>query len=228
MITDKKIQLFCIHHAGGSNFFYNPLKEHLPSNIEWIPIDISGHGRRSKEPLYTSFDVIRRDVLQKILQECRAPFAIFGHSFGGLLAYMCAQSLRENNLPLPSQLFLSSPASHGSILTPTTHLPSKDFFSHIQSLGGLPDSSISKELLDFLEPLLRADLQALEEWESPLYPALSIPITVFIGTKENEDEIRTYAHKTQGDFTIQRFEGNHFYMQDNWEDLAHIICEKLC
>lgn len=228
MLENKKIQLFCLAHAGGSTYFYQRLKNALPKYIEYIPIDIAGHGKRLKEPLSTSFDEIIKDATQAILKKCQKPFAIFGHSFGGLLAYMCAHSLRDKKLTEPCHLFLSSPAILEKKQPPISHLPREVFFERMFEFGGIPASSMSEELLEYIEPIIRADFQALEECKSYIYHALSIPITILASTFDmQENDFKIYAHKTHGDFTMHIFEGNHFYIQDNWENIAHIIDKEL-
>lgn len=60
----NKLKLFCIPHAGGLACYYNEWKLMMKerSDIEVYPIELSGKGSRSDEPLYHSIEEASRDI----------------------------------------------------------------------------------------------------------------------------------------------------------------------
>lgn len=59
------------------------------NSIEFIPIEYSGRGSRIGETLFANLNEMVDDVYKQILihiNECEK-YSIFGHSFGGLVAF---------------------------------------------------------------------------------------------------------------------------------------------
>ncbi|MFH4077473.1 thioesterase domain-containing protein, partial [Acinetobacter baumannii] len=79
----SKIKLFCFHHAGGSSSAYYNWKDYLNKDIEIIPIELAGRGKRLKVPVYTSMEEAVLDIYDLMKPNLDgSPFAIFGHSVG--------------------------------------------------------------------------------------------------------------------------------------------------
>lgn len=104
--------LFCIPHAGGSAAYYAKLTAALPEHVRLHRIELPGRGRRHKERLQTDLTALVADIMAHISPVATTmPYALFGHSMGGLLAYLCAQHARAEGLPLPRTLFISASAT---------------------------------------------------------------------------------------------------------------------
>ena len=81
--------LFCIPHAGGNTAFYARFNEFFPAWITVRPLELPGKGRRCRERLLTSMESMGRDLLEQIRSAAHTgPYALFGHSMGGLLAFL--------------------------------------------------------------------------------------------------------------------------------------------
>jgi surfactin synthase thioesterase subunit len=228
-----KTTLYCIPHAGGSAAFYARLIGLLPQSVDCRPLELPGRGRRSREPLATGMDDLARDLLHH-MDPHSAPWAIFGHSMGALLALLCAQKARKRGLPAPVALIVSGAASPSQWATrrprPMSTLSSRELWQRVAGIGGLPDCvAASGELLRYLEPILRADFAALEAWTPVAAEPLSTPITAFFGQDDvvSEEEGRLWSRMTAGAFRLRMFPGGHFYLQERWEDLAAHIAGAL-
>ncbi len=227
--------LFCIPHAGGSATYYAQLKRFLPHHISFIPLELAGRGRRSREPLATSMDVIARDLLAHIAPVARTtPYAIFGHSMGALLALLCTLQARTESLPLPQAIFLSAcappdmPRHRPDV--PISSLTPAQLWEHVESLGGIPPCiSASAEFRSYLEPVLAADFTAIESWQPRPVPPLPVPITIFLGDQDalEEHSARAWRQYTTGAFSTHTFSGHHFYLQDHWAALAAFMSQTL-
>ena len=228
-------KLFCIPHAGGSATYYSRFKDFFSEGIDVRPLEMAGRGRRCRDPLSTSMDTISGDLFAQIEPVARScPYALFGHSMGALLALLCALRAREKNMPLPEALFVSACATPDNFLTksptPVSLFPPDQLWRHIRDLGGLPPAvAMSKELCQYLEPILYADFTALDTWRPADIDPLPVPITVFLGSEDllRESKACEWSKLTTREFSIHSFTGNHFYLQDNWAALAALIEQTL-
>lgn len=226
-------RLYCIPHAGGGAAFYTPLGEHLPPTVQCLPLELPGRGRRHREPLPTCMDAMARDLLAG-MEPLSAPYALFGHSLGALLALLCAMQAREAGLPLPQALFLSSaaaPVDWAENRPPSLAARSSaELWERVASLGGLPESlAASEDFLRYYERIIRADLAALEAWRPGPMAPLPAPLTVFLGQGDmvTEQQGRQWQRLTSGAFRLRLFSGGHFYLQEHWPGLAQHIVQTL-
>lgn len=72
----EKMRLLCLPYAGGSAAsIYLPWKRKLKEEVEVIPLELAGRGKRIKEPLLQSVDEMVTDLIEKtslILSEGRS------------------------------------------------------------------------------------------------------------------------------------------------------------
>ena len=230
---DDATTLFCIPHAGGNAAFYARFGDHLPAAVECRRLELPGRGRRSREPLGGGLEDLARDLLAR-MRPLPARYALFGHSMGALLAFLCAVQARESGLPQPQALFLSSAAApvDWAECRPrgVASLPSGELWDHVARLGGLPDCvAASKDFRQYLEPILRADFAAVETWNPAPVAPLPAPISLFIGDRDvvTEAQARRWRLLTTGEFRLRTFSGGHFHLQNHWPDLAASIARTL-
>jgi surfactin synthase thioesterase subunit len=227
-----KITVFCLPFAGGSKYSYRGYVNAAPRNIEVVPLEIPGRGSRSKEKLLTNIHLILDDVFMQVRDRVSQPYAIYGHSMGTLLAYLLTKRLVTAKMPLPLHLFLSGsggPAVHHR--EEVYHLlPKAAFLNKIRNMGGSPDEILDDEILmNFFEPILRADFQATETYQyAPLGP-FDIPMTCMIGLQEKTtyEEVLAWKRETTGSFEVMQFPGKHFFIFDHENEILKIIDDKL-
>lgn len=230
MPLERPTRLFCIPHAGGNAFFYRPLAEICPDSIEVIALELPGRGRRSREPLRRSVTELVDDLfaqLEPLLAD--GPYAILGHSMGGLLAYLCTVRLRAEGCILPKTLFISAvdaPKNVRECTCPRHMLSREKFFEMVRALGGCPDEVFHEpQLLDYFEPILRADFQAMDTWRPHACLPLPVSIVVFRGEDDLVDTAAATAWKqeTSATFRLDAFKGGHFFIQHHWPHISAII-----
>lgn len=229
--THDATTLFCIPHAGGSAAYYARLGQCLPETVAFRPLELPGRGRRHREAPHTSMEALTHDLFRNIQPVAQtAPYALFGHSMGALLALLCAARARESGMPLPRALFISAASPPGCRerppVPPVASLSPRKLWECVVGIGGVPQGiAASDEFRRYLEPVLRADFTALEAWlPAPMEP-LPVPVTVFRGHRDliTDDMARQWQRLTTEELRVRIFQGNHFYLQDNWEGLASCI-----
>ena len=227
--------LFCIPHAGGNAAYYSLFGQFFPASVKVVPLDLPGKGRRCREPLPTCMETISRDLLGQMRPTLQtSPYAIFGHSMGGLLAFACARLAHETALPMPRALFVSSSATPDKVRTgisrPVSQLQPGELWQYVMRMGGTPPGvALSAELKKYMEPLLFADFSAVENWHPGPCNPLPVPIHVCIGRDDlvTEEEARLWQQLSSQQGTVRSFSGGHFYIQHHWRELAKHLTHTL-
>jgi len=230
------MKLFCLPYAGGSATYYTKWKKYLNSTIELYPVELAGRGKRYTAPFYNSVADAVEDVYSMIKDELdKGPYAIFGHSMGSVIAYELG--IRTMNLhPDPVHVFVSGgTAPHARKKPiPTHNLPLEQFKEEILKYEGTPNYFFeNKELLKLFLPILRADIKLLEEYsfgDGRESVRFNCPISVFCGKSDAHAPMSTideWQKLTKKECRIYPFEGGHFFIHDNEEEIVEIINNSL-
>jgi len=237
MITrlhQPKITLYCLPFAGGNALSYRDFQTHVTEQVHIKPLDLPGHGKRIKEPLLTKLETIVDDLFHQVQEDIKnQPYAIYGHSMGALLGYLLTKHILSTGLPTPRHLFLSG--KEGPSKTndkPHKHrLPKTDFFDKINELGGIPPEILEHaELMDFFEPILRADFKAIETYVYHPTPPMDMPITFLHGLTDpevSENELQAWQQETRQPISIKKFKGSHFFIFDHLPQIGQLFSHTL-
>jgi surfactin synthase thioesterase subunit len=228
----SKFNLFIFPFAGGSKYSYQGHFTSPHASLQIQPIEFPGRGGRIKEALLSNINLIVDDVFEKIRDKLDIPYAFYGHSMGALAAYLLAKKIVDANLPQPHYLFVSGRGgpSAPSRKQPKYLLPTGEFKKELKNLGGIPDDILTDDMMmDFFEPILRADFQAVECFQYQHTTSFDIPILIMIG--ENEDITIEEAHAWQKETTapieIIAFKGGHFFIFDSAEEIMRHVYQKI-
>lgn len=225
------LRLFCFPYAGGGTLSYRPWAEWLPL-VEVCPILLPGRERRLSEPALTEFPSLIAVLHGAMLAYLDKPFACFGHSMGGLLAFELTHQLRQQG-HLPLHLFISGcRAPQLPDPEPLLHtLPDAEFLEELRRFNGTPDEVLAnRELMALLLPTLRADFTATKTYRYSPLPPLSCPITVFGGLQDTTvtyDHLTAWQTQTIAAFSLQMLPGDHFFLNSNRASLMQAIAAKL-
>ena len=213
-----RLPLLCLPNAGGGASQYYSWARLLPPGVELCPIQLPGRETRLREaPLY-QMGALLESLAEALAHHIREPFAIFGHSLGGLIGFELARTLRRRYGLHPAHLFVSSrraphlPPRFG----PIHRLPDDMFLDELaRRYNGIPELiRQDPEMLSLYLPILRADVTVFETHAWVDEQPLDCPISVFGGRDDTSvpyDDLRAWAiHSTRpGDLKL--FPGGHFY-----------------
>jgi external thioesterase TEII len=220
----KRVQLFLLHFAGGNCYSFQFLQPYL-KEYEFIALELPGRGRRIREPLLTDFDEAAEDLFHQVKRRINGPCIIYGHSMGAILGLKTAHMLECINKP-PTCLVVSGNPGPGISDDIQRHLLEKEaFIAELKTLGGIPPAFFeNKELLDFFEPILRADFEVNEKKDFAHLPPVKNAIHAIMGSKEPKVEcIDNWQQYTLATFTAEVLAGDHFFIHQHAEKLAAII-----
>ena len=227
------MRLFCLPYAGGSPLIFCDWPSALPSNIEVCPIQLPGRGVRLGEPPLTKLEPLIESLVPALLPFLNKPFALFGHSMGGLICFELARTLRLKFGLEPQCLFLAGrqapPASDRTAAT--YNLPEPEFIKQLRHLNGTPPEILEQpELMRVVVPLLRAEFELCQTYVYQPGPLLGCPISVFGGLDDDEvayEELENWRTYTTGEFSLRMLPGNHFFLHTARAQLLAMISEDL-
>ncbi|NJO98505.1 MAG: thioesterase [Pleurocapsa sp. CRU_1_2] len=230
---NAKLRLFCFPYAGGGASTFSSWSSSLTSDVEVCPIELPGHGCRLSERLFNRLEPLIKELACALLPYLDKPFAFFGHSMGGLISFELARLLREDyNLSLV-HLFISGrhapqiPESKPQI----HHLDEPKFINELGRLNGTPKAVLENaELMELFLPILRADFTAIETYVYTPKPRLNCPITVLGGLQDFEiacDDLEAWREQTNANFSMQMFQGDHFFINSNQSTLLQFLNREL-
>lgn len=225
------MRVIFLHHAGGEKYAWRKYKESLSTDIQQVYLELPGRGDRYGEPLLTDTDAIVDDLYKQIQPHLVEPYIMVGKSMGALHTYMLLHRITQNQEALPIHVFLGSrkcPASYHEHVN-IGHLPADEFWEGVKSYGGLPTQLLeNKELLDFFEPILRADFQSLENYQYKELPTLPIPATIMVGKDDliKLDELYSWKNIFTGEVDFHELIGGHFFMYEQAFTIGKMIEDK--
>ncbi len=158
------------------------------------------------------------------------PYALYGHSMGALVAFEFAHRAVIAGFP-PAMLIVSGRAAPSVPERRQRYcLPSPQFRTMLRDLGGFPPGVLeSEDLMDFFEPILRADFEVIETHACISRPKLDVPITVAIGDHDDAtvETARLWELETTRGTQLTVFRGDHFFIQQHSGAMAQLIAGAL-
>ncbi|MFI0421875.1 thioesterase II family protein [Spongiactinospora sp. 9N601] len=224
------LRMYCLPHGGGSPGEYMRWSGALPGVEVW-GVQFAGRGsRRAEEPPGGMPELVGALVSEVAFA---APYVLFGHSLGALVAYETALALRERGAPGPAALYLSGyRAPHLHEPEPgLAELPDLALAAAVERAHGpLPEEvKADPEVLAAALKAVRADLKIVAGYRpSPAEP-LTCPLVVLGGEEDEEsgEALTAWARYTTGPCTVRTFPGDHFYFRERTDDLLRYLATGL-
>ncbi|MBV1869416.1 MAG: alpha/beta fold hydrolase [Gammaproteobacteria bacterium] len=219
-----RLRLICFPFAGGNANTYRSWVDRLPADIELLAIQLPGRGGRFNEPSVTELPTLIEHITKALEPLIQMPSVFFGHSMGAIVAYEICTTLKQSNKKQPALLVLSACSAPDSKQQSTAlhTLPSKLFWEEVQIINGTSSEVLDNpELLELLEPSLRADFKIVYDWRQlntqPEADKLSVPIVLFGGKNDDSvslEQLQMWQKYTSKIGQTYLFSGDHFFIQD--------------
>jgi medium-chain acyl-[acyl-carrier-protein] hydrolase len=224
----SRLRLFCLPYAGGGAGVFRGWAAALP---EWevCPIQLPGRETRLKEPPFTRLSHLIPVLADQIAPYLDRPFACFGHSLGGLIAFELLHYLRDRGHRPAVHLWVSGcRAPQLPSQPPVMHtLPDAEFLQELSRFNGTPENVLANaELMALLLPTLRADFALIETYEYRSRLPLPCPITAFGGSTDREvppADLEAWQSHTQAAFACHLLPGDHFFLNTDRETLLRYL-----
>lgn len=217
----KQLPLFCLPYSGASAMVYSRWRKRVPAWLDIRPLELPGRGARFNEPFATDLCVLAGQLALRIETELRADqtCALFGHSLGALLVFEIAHALRAlrreplalcvSGAPAPSRRSERA----GRFAEPKTDA---ELIEELRDLGGTSEAVFAhRELMELTLPILGADFLLCGRYHYQPRAPLACPVHVLSGRSDEmtSEQLLAWHGETQGGFSLDMFEGDHFFIQ---------------
>jgi acyl transferase domain-containing protein/surfactin synthase thioesterase subunit/acyl carrier protein len=235
-IPQARVRLFCFPHAGGAAQGYLAWQDVLPADVQVCAVQPPGRWNRLQEPPFTRLTDLVTAAVEGLLSYLEEPFAFFGHSMGALVAFELARELRRQQHPGPVHLYVSGRRAPQIPYTwagpPLYELSDEGLLEQLTVLyQGVPEEvQHQRELLQFMLPALRADVEAYGTYEYVPAPLLDCPLSVFGGLDDlttTAENLEAWREQTISSFTREMFPGGHFFINDANSHFPTVLGKRL-
>lgn len=214
------LRLFCFPYAGGGASSYREWPAYLPADIDVVAVQLPGREERVCEPAFSSAPELCLQLAAVLAPYLDRPFALFGHSMGGLIAFELARLLRTIGARSPLHLFVSAHSGPRTVnsIPPVAGMSDDELAALLRRLGGTRDEVLADaEMMRLVLPLMRCDLTVCESYRYVLAEPLACPISVFGGIFDKivlRPDLLAWDAETTGVFRARMFPGGHFFFDD--------------
>lgn len=218
-------RLLLLHPSGAGAAMFASWIAQLPSDVAGQAVQLPGRQDRHGEQPYTSVGPLL-DILVRVLvdEDDGRPYALFGHSMGGLLAYRAAVALAAA-APSPALIAVAGWTPAG-LPTPSATVPAgfgpdgstEELLAGVSRLhdmppGGLADTEAQRLIL----PALRADLAVCHSYVDD-GARVDCPLVAYNGRDDPlspPQATSRWADRTPRYLGDRRFPGGHFFVHDH-------------
>lgn len=213
--------MFCFPHAGGGASMFSPWARQAPPSLEILGLQLPGRESRHAEPPLRSLAALVQASSDAIVRQADSGIVLFGHSFGGMVAFLVARELRARGRPIRGLVVsAATPPQLLATRAPIHHLPDEAFLRVLADrYGGIPQAVLEDaELLAMCLPALRADLELLETAPHDGHVPIDLPIIALCGRDDvlaTPGVMQRWSELTLAGFELREFEGGHFFVRSH-------------
>ncbi len=224
------LRLWCFPFAGGGAAVWHAMAGALAGGAEVRAARLPGRETRHAEAPCPRLADLVAALSADIAAEAHQPYALWGHSFGALLAFEVTRCLRALRAPAPAALIVSGArAPHLPPPQPLLHpMNPRDFVAELERrYGAIPDEiRAHPEFVALLLPPLRADMEAYETHRVLPAPPLAVPVLALGGEQDrmvSRADVLAWRAHTADIFEADFFSGGHFFPQEQLADVARRV-----
>lgn len=226
-----RLQLLCIPHAGAGAAPFKVWSELVPDWISVVGVRLPGRESRLREPLLTSMEDVARHIVAG-LEDHSGPVALFGHCFGGPVAFRVAQLLEEAGACEVVRLVAASAPVPGRVPDErlTHELPTDELYTSLVGIGAMNDGQFGQSIFGLTENAIRADFEAFETWTSDDFGRIAAPVLTVRGADDRvlgEGSEEEWASFTEGGLATRSVPGGHFLLGADVPGLVDVVVRQL-
>jgi medium-chain acyl-[acyl-carrier-protein] hydrolase len=232
-VEAPRARLLCLPYAGGGATVFHAWSDELPADIEVRVLQLPGRQDRIGEPMLTSLNAILDTVIPALATLPPAPLVLYGHSFGGLLAFELARRARRGGLP-PIELLMIGARRAPHIpprLSDLHQLPEAELAQALHRRYGMPRVVLEMpDLMELVLPPARADMTALETHVFVPGEPLDIPLVLFRGLQDASilpHEMEAWREIAAGPLELREVDAGHFFVDTHRAWLLREVAQLL-
>jgi acyl transferase domain-containing protein/surfactin synthase thioesterase subunit/NAD(P)-dependent dehydrogenase (short-subunit alcohol dehydrogenase family)/acyl carrier protein len=218
-------RLICFHSMGVGASLFTKFLLKPPDDYDILAVQTPGRENRLAEPVVESVDQLADQIVPQLLPLLDRPVVFWGHSFGGIVAWEVVNRLRQRYQREPAHFVVSGTMppcliqvwqKRETMLKPMVADNSPEY---LISLARYVDD---QEFIKSILPPMRRDYPLLKSYRFQPFHPLNCPITVFAARLDDmvyTDELRQWSRHTDGGFDLIEFDGDHWFLNRNHEQI---------
>ncbi len=223
------LELLCVPHAGGSARTFLRWQRSMPSSIRVVPLEMAGRGRRTRDPRPSTLQDAACDLAARL--DPRGPYALLGHSMGGLVAYEMTRLLYNGGHVAPSFVVLAGcrppHQMSASRYARLASLSDDDLIDELAADGRIPASMRQSGMRQIFLPIVRRDIELVARYRpDPLDQPLPVNLVVWYGVDDPAtppNAVQEWQGYTSQLFRVEAFPGGHFFIHDDLDGVAGLL-----
>ncbi|OLP02091.1 thioesterase [Mycolicibacterium porcinum] len=217
-------------HAGGAAVAYRGFGMALAAaGSDAYVMQYPQRGDRLSHPAAPTVTELAKDLFDAGDWAGVGSIRLFGHCMGAVVAFEFARIAERNGVAIDALWVSASEAPSAVAAAPALPMAESEILAEMVDLGGTDEALLADE--DFVELLLmavRADYAAFNRYACEADVTIAADIYALGGENDHrisEDMLRRWESHTTGAFTCSMFDGGHFYLNSQLEDVAELVNE---
>lgn len=229
---DARVRIFAVPYNGGSIAGFAAWAEHVPSDVELWTVQLPGQMDRKAEPAPSELVGWARALADAMAPLLDRPYAVYGHSLGGLVAFEVVRELRSRGAAAPEGVFVGAvQAAHMPDPFPSTdRLTDHETLRRLGMLDALAPLLRDEAAVRELRPIIQTGIELLKQYRFVPGPSLACPIVALGGTTDAvvlEHHLTGWRDHCSHGFELVTVEGGHLFHQERPGDVVRAIMGRL-
>ena len=227
---EYKYRLFCLPYAGTGASLYAGWSDFVDKEIEICALQLPGRESRRREVLCKDCGDIVNEICESIYDKLDKPFAVFGYSMGGIIAYELSRQIYIRFNKKPVKLFMSASSTFRDRgRAKVSQMDEKELMLYLEKSGGISESILSdKRFRDEYFPVIRNDYALVEDYRFN-YKRVPCDIIAIASAEDKEvsySDIRLLRFFT-GRFQLFDMPGNHFFIRKRARQICELVSKSI-
>jgi len=219
--------IFALPAAGMGPSAFHEWRHEFPDGVEVVAVNLPGREKRFRETPMTNVDPLAIHIAEAIDGYGDQPYAIFGHSAGGLIAREVARRVTRK----PELLAVAASVSPDKARK-SNNATDEELLSSLARWGYItPDVLADRTYPSILLPPLRGDLAVSASCRKHPSSAeiIDLPIILFAGATDDTvstDDYLAWRQWTSSRFEVHQIDGDHFFPLTMGNHMMSIIAQR--
>ncbi len=237
----SKSVLFYFPYAGASSMTFNRWTKVFAPEVDFIPIDYAGHGKRRNEKFYLSMEEACYDIYEILKNNVGRyeNYYLGGHCIGSVIAFEIYDLIRScNEFKLPEAIFVSGQAAPNlKNIEQLSVMDNRELLSYLYTNGAIDSSMMDEEIFEYVENFVLAPIKADsllgENYVfKPKKNLIQSSLHVMYGIEDafySAEEFFEWGRFSEKAVKFYAFEGGHYFINEKWkeytEEIKNLIIE---